>query len=53
MKRALSLMLCAVIIGTISGCGEKSEFTADVKPATEITAKTNSSIYSQLDFSNC
>lgn len=52
MKRALSLILCAVIIGTISGCGEKSEFTADVKPATEITAKINSSIYSQLDFSN-
>ena len=51
MKKSLSILLCAALLVTASGCSSGAgELTADSKGATDITAEANAAVYDLLDF---
>lgn len=51
MKKSLSILLCAALLATASGCSSGTgELTADSKGATDITAEANAAVYDLLDF---
>ena len=61
MKRIAAMLLTSVLLLSCVGCAqdgrkelgaEKADLglTADVKPATDFTAKANAAIYDELDF---
>ena len=51
MKKSLSILLCAALLATASGCASGAgELTADSKSATDITAEANAAVYDLLDF---
>ena len=51
MKKSLSILLCAALLATASGCSSGAgELTTDSKSATDITAEANAAVYDLLDF---
>ena len=51
MKKSLSILLCAALLATASGCASGAgDLTADSKSATDITAEANAAVYDLLDF---
>ncbi|MBE7043248.1 MAG: MBL fold metallo-hydrolase [Ruminococcaceae bacterium] len=52
MKKKITLLLCAAIMGTLCGCNETMNLTAEVKEASKHTAALNFEVYHQLDFND-
>ena len=56
MKRITALLLTAALLLTCTACTQAGKanlgLTAEVKPATDFTAKSNAAVYDKLDFND-